>query len=143
MERVTPPGDFAAWLREQLTRAGYDLSLRGGGQTRFAEASGISRATISRMLAGQGATDTRTLTLLSDALRVPLPTVLVRAGVLTEDELKGVHTPTSGPRRITPEQAADELGISDPQARDLFISMTETLRRSRSTHEQGGRAVEQ
>lgn len=121
---------FADWLRDQLTRRGYDLGPRGGGQSRFAEESGIGRATVSRMLGGHGATDTRVLAQLAATLRVPLGEVLVRAGIATDEELGRVAHPAPGPRRITPEQAADELGISDEQARRLFVSMVETLQRT-------------
>lgn len=121
---------FPDWLRDQLTRRGYDVtSPRGGGQTRFAERSGISRATVSRLLRGEGTTDIQTLTLLAEALSRPLSDVLVRAGVLDERELRAAQHPP-GDRRITPEEAADELGITDPQARAVFISMTETLQRN-------------
>ncbi|MEV4036404.1 helix-turn-helix domain-containing protein [Streptomyces umbrinus] len=125
------PQQFAEWLRQQLTRRGYDLRPRGGGQTRFADDSGIGRATISRLLSGQaGATDTRVLALLAEALHVPLGEVLVQAGVLSPQELGAVRQPTQGSRRITPEQAADELGIQDEQARRLFVNMAETLQRT-------------
>lgn len=131
MERTTGSAQqLATWLREQLTRRGYDLSPRGGGQTRFAEDSGIGRATISRMLGGHGATDTRVLGQLAAALEVPLGEVLVRAGILDERELARVRDPQPGTRRITPEEAADELGIVDSHARRLFLSMVETLQRT-------------
>lgn len=132
MERTTEDAarHFAAWLREQLIARGYDLGIRGGGQTKFAEDSGIGRPTISRMLAGHGTADTRTLALLADALRLPLPAVLVAAGILTESELSAVRTPTPGASRITPEQAADELGILDEQSRRLFVNMAATLQRT-------------
>lgn len=130
MERNEAARAFAAWLREQLTRRGYDLGIRGGGQTRFAQDSGIGRATVSRMLAGDGATDTRTLTLVAQTLNVPLTHVLIKAGILDENELKAVQAPITQPVRITPEQAADALGIEEPQARQLFVSMTETLQRT-------------
>lgn len=104
--------------------------MRGGGQTRFAEDSGISRPTVSRMLNGtQGSTDTRTLELLADALKVPFVEVLVRAGVLTPEEAATVRNPQTAGQQLTPEQAADELGITDPQARALFVSMVQTLKR--------------
>ncbi|WP_371652469.1 MULTISPECIES: helix-turn-helix domain-containing protein [unclassified Streptomyces] len=145
MERTTQatPHEFAVWLRDQLTRRGYDLRPRGGGQTRFADDSGIGRATISRILSGQGANDTRVLALLSEALRLPLGEVLVRSGILDESELRAVQHPTPGSRRITPEQAADELGIADEQSRRLFINMTETLQRTPSPTHNEGRAAEQ
>lgn len=122
--------DFARWLRTRLEERGYDLGMRGGGQTRFAEDSGISRPTVSRMLNGtQGSTDTRTLELLAEALKVPFVEVLVRAGILTPDEAASVRNPQTEGQQLTPEQAADELGITDTQARALFISMVQTLKR--------------
>ncbi|MDJ1131755.1 helix-turn-helix domain-containing protein [Streptomyces iconiensis] len=124
------PARFAAWLRAQLEQRGYDLRPRGGGQTKFAEESGVGRATVSRILAGHGATDTRVLATLANALHLPLGEVLVQAGILDEAELSAVRDPTPGTRRITPEQAADELGIEDDQSRRLFVSMTHTLRRT-------------
>ncbi|MGI5450549.1 helix-turn-helix domain-containing protein [Streptomyces sp. CA-243310] len=131
MERSTraTPAQFAEWLRQQLTARGYDLRPRGGGQTKFADDSGIGRATISRILGGHGATDTRVLALLAEALGSPLSEVLVRAGILDATELDAVQNPGTTGRRITPEQAADELGIRDEQARRVFLSMTATLQR--------------
>ncbi|MGA5354012.1 helix-turn-helix domain-containing protein [Streptomyces thermodiastaticus] len=136
------PQTFADWLHDQLTRRGYDLSgLRSGGKARFAQDSGLSAATVSRLLRGDRITDIRVLRQVADALSVPLGEVLVRAGVIDEAELAAVRDPRPGERRITPEQAADELGIEDEQARRLFVSMTRTLQRSSPTAE--GRRAEQ
>ncbi|MGW9041217.1 helix-turn-helix domain-containing protein [Streptomyces lydicus] len=145
MERTNQAAQqFADWLRDQLTRRGYDLRPKGGGQTRFAKDSGIGGATISRILSGQGATDTAVLAKLASSLHLPLGEVLVRAGILDETELRAVQHPTPGARRITPEQAARELGIEDDQQRRLFISMTETLQRTPSPPtEETGSAAEQ
>jgi len=121
---------FGDWLHAQLTARGYDLSgPRSGGKSAFASASGISAPTVGRMLRGDHVTDTRILALLAKTLGVPLGEVLVRAGVLAESELRAVQHPPKTDRQITPEQAADELGITDEQSRRLFVSMTETLQR--------------
>jgi transcriptional regulator with XRE-family HTH domain len=135
MERTSPTdeqarADFALWLRQQLESRGFDLGIRGGGQSRFAEESGIGRATISRILSGQGATDTAVLARLAEALHISLGEVLVRAGILNPSELTAVNNPPAGARRITPDQAADELGITDAQQRRLFLAMTQTLQRT-------------
>ncbi|MEW1672808.1 helix-turn-helix transcriptional regulator [Streptomyces noursei] len=133
---------FARWLHDQLTAREYDLSgPRSGGRSRFADDSGISPSTVGRLLRGESVTDTRVLGLLAEALGVRLSEVLVRAGVISDDELAAVQTPTAGQRRITPEQAADELGIQDPQSRALFLSMTETLRKQRAANG-GGQTAE-
>ncbi|MFE9450665.1 MULTISPECIES: helix-turn-helix domain-containing protein [Streptomyces] len=143
MERTNQPGndratpeEFAAWLKEQLERAGYDLRPRGGGQTRFARDSGIAQASVSRMLRGQGAPESRVLEAIAGTLGLPLAEVLVAAGILTRDVLQAIRQ--QGPRTdpLTPEAAAEELGITDPQKVELFVSMTETLRKQRA--ENGG-----
>ncbi|MGI5252808.1 helix-turn-helix domain-containing protein [Actinacidiphila glaucinigra] len=122
---------FAEWLHTKLTARGYDLTgPRSGGKSRFSEDSGLSPSTVGRLLRAEPVTDTDVLARLAAALGVPLGEILVRAGVLSEDELGAVRAPDTGPRRITPEDAAAELGITDPQARRLFISMTETLQRT-------------
>ncbi|MFJ3867872.1 helix-turn-helix domain-containing protein [Streptomyces nigra] len=126
-----PRAAFGHWLRQQLETRGYDLRMRGGGQGKFAEDSGIGRATISRILSGQGATDTRVLAQLATALHIPLGEVLVRAGILDPSELRAVQEPPApGDRRITPEQAAQELGLTDEHRRRLFVNMTQTLQRT-------------
>ncbi|MGW1405061.1 helix-turn-helix domain-containing protein [Streptomyces sp. NPDC002403] len=125
--RRNGPREFAAWLRDQLTQRGYDLSTRGGGQKAFAERSHISRSTISRMLSGEyESTDIRALASLADALGLPLPAVLVAAGVLTAEEVAGVQAPAD---RTTPDQAADALGLpADPQTRSIFANFVKSLR---------------
>lgn len=134
---------FAEWLHTQLTARGYDLTgPRSGGKSAFATDSGISPSSVTRLLRGDGVSDTRVLALLAAALQVPLGEVLVRAGVLEESELRAVQHPETGARRITPEQAADELGITDDQSRRLFVNMTQTLQRKPSTERGEGRAAE-
>ncbi|UUN29448.1 helix-turn-helix transcriptional regulator [Streptomyces sp. FIT100] len=144
MEHMNPRGDdlatpeeFAAWLKRQLEQRGYDLRPRGGGQTKFATDSGIGAGTVSRMLRGQSATETRVLQTLAQSLQLPLSEVLVAAGVLNRVELENVRHPAPRTNPLTPEQAADELGITDPQSRRLFISMTETLRQQRAENGEG------
>ncbi|MEU5343035.1 MULTISPECIES: helix-turn-helix domain-containing protein [Streptomyces] len=122
--------DFEQWLHDQLTARGYDLSgPRSGGKTKFSEKSGISPSTVGRLLSGTRVTDMDVLALLAAALEVPLGEVLVRNGIISETELIAVQNPATGPRTLTPEQAADELGITDEPRRSLFLSMTHTLQR--------------
>ncbi|MFE6683967.1 helix-turn-helix domain-containing protein [Streptomyces sp. NPDC057729] len=119
---------FASWLTDTLTASGYDLSPKGGGRTRFAADSGISPSTVGRLLQGQGATNITTLEQLATALRRPLPEILVRAGVLTQSDLEQVATRDPNRPPITPDEAADELGITDPQARKVFRATIDALR---------------
>jgi transcriptional regulator with XRE-family HTH domain len=135
-KRATPE-EFAAWLRDQLERRGYDLRPRGGGQTRFAADSGIAQSSISRMLRGQGAPETRVLETLAETLDLPLAEVLVAAGILTRDVLHAIRQQSPRTAPLTPEAAAEELGITDPQKVELFVSMTETLRKQRAKNGEG------
>lgn len=135
-KRATPE-EFAAWLRDQLARRGYDLRPRGGGQTRFAADSGIAQSSISRMLRGQGAPETRVLETLAETLDLPLAEVLVAAGILTRDVLHAIRQQNPRTAPLTPEAAAEELGITDPQKVELFVSMTETLRKQRAKNGEG------
>ncbi|MFD8005715.1 helix-turn-helix domain-containing protein [Streptomyces mirabilis] len=134
---------FAKWFRQELEARGYNLSQRGGGQTRFAEASGISRATVSRLLNGTGEQDINTLTQVAEALGLRLGAVLVRAGILSDSDLQAVQHPPAGQSRITPEDAATQLGITDDQQRDLFVAMTRTLQQQRQRQGDGDHAAEQ
>ncbi|MGW7201070.1 helix-turn-helix domain-containing protein [Streptomyces chryseus] len=120
--------DFAAWLRDQLTIRGYNLALRGGGQRRFAADAGITTSTVSRMLAGEGSTDTRTLEKVAASLGVSLGEVMIRAGVLTPHDLQAVTYRDPNRPPLTPDQAADELGITDPYARRVFNATIKALR---------------
>ncbi|WP_405561882.1 helix-turn-helix domain-containing protein [Streptomyces sp. NBC_01180] len=130
MKKTHPSdGTFGSWLHTELQRKGYDLGLRGGGRTRFAADSGISPSTVGRLLRNEGATDTRVLAAIAETLGYPLGTVLVRAGILTEADLDAIseRRDTTQPP-ITPEQAADELGITDPQARRVYLATVAALR---------------
>lgn len=123
--RRTTPREFAAWLHDQLTARGYNLSsARSGGQKQFVEDSGITRATVSRLLKGDGPVDIVTLERVADTLGVRLGVVLVAAGVLAPDELQAVQRPQG---HMTADEAADGLGITDPTARQVFRGVVDTL----------------
>ncbi|MEV5509022.1 helix-turn-helix domain-containing protein [Streptomyces orinoci] len=119
------PATFAHWLKEQLRLHRY---ADRGGQTRFAADSGISPATVSRLLRGDGLPDLRTLNALSEALQVPLSEILVRAGVLSPEDLARTATRPIHPESITPTQAARELGITSPEGVKAFERMVNGLR---------------
>jgi transcriptional regulator with XRE-family HTH domain len=131
-ETARASADFGRWLTQRLEAKGYNLSgPRSGGRTAFAEDSGISPSTVTRLLRGEMPTDTRILRTLADAIDAPYPEVLVRAGVMTPEELAAIQERRPAPgRRMTPEEAADELGITDPAERKVFVNMTKTLSRS-------------
>ncbi|GAA3237097.1 helix-turn-helix transcriptional regulator [Streptomyces lavendulae] len=118
------PATFAAWLKEQLLRRGYP---ERGGQKKFSTDSGISAATVSRLVRAEGEPDLRTLSTLAESLGVPLGEILVRAGVLTPADLAAAARPLD-PAGITPAQAAAELGITSERGVETFERMVDGLR---------------
>ncbi|UNZ18899.1 helix-turn-helix transcriptional regulator [Streptomyces sp. 891-h] len=125
---------FAAWLRQQINRRGYNLDQRGE-QARFARYAGIPAGTLSRLLAGTATPDIATLRRIATALDISLGLVLLRAGIATEEDLT-VTSRTDEPP-LTPERAADELGIHEPAARRAFIASVEALRTPPADDESG------
>ncbi len=118
------PQTFAAWLKEQLRRRGYP---ERGAQKKLSTASGISTATVSRLLRAEGQADLSTLTLLSEFLEIPLGEILVRAGVLTPADLAAASRPID-PEPISAKRAAAEFGITSPEGIDTFERMVNGLR---------------
>jgi transcriptional regulator with XRE-family HTH domain len=110
------------WLYDRMIERDYNLSARGGGQRRLAEQTGLSPATISRLLTGSALNpDPESLRRIADQLGLPFPEMLVQFGVLTAAELHAVQTtPPSDRPPLTEEQAAAEVGITDPVALDMY-----------------------
>lgn len=112
---------FAQWLRDRMTERDYDLGPRGGGQRRLAEQTGLGTTTISRILRGDALNpDPDSLRKIATELALPFGQVLIRAGVLTADELDAVQHPPIGRPPITTDEAAADLDITDPLAVEMF-----------------------
>ncbi|MET9955659.1 XRE family transcriptional regulator [Streptomyces sp. NPDC006339] len=140
-DQISGNAAFAAWAREQITSLGYDVSgLRSGGRTRFAEYSGMSAATIGRLISTGEVKDIRVLKDFAEAIHQPLGEVLVRAGILAESELRAVQNPPPTPHPMSPDEAADALGITDDLDRELFRTTVDTLRKRR--RRSGGQAAQ-
>ncbi|MFD9600235.1 helix-turn-helix domain-containing protein [Streptomyces sp. NPDC059970] len=117
------PETFAAWMREMMVRRGYP---ERGGQRKFAADAGVSAPTVSRLLRAEGLPDTRTLQALAELLLVPLPEMLVRAGVVKQEDLARLRPVDPSP--ISPREAAAELGITSPEGIEAFERMVNGLR---------------
>ncbi|WP_439675975.1 helix-turn-helix domain-containing protein [Embleya sp. MST-111070] len=130
-QESTPEQDqinrFADWFEQRLIARHYDVSPRGGGRARFAADAKISPSTVSRILLRQSIPDPSVLKKIADGLGDPLGEVLLRAGVVDESQLQRAARPVPMADRISPEEAADRLGIHSEERRDLLISMIKTL----------------
>lgn len=118
---------FGQWFEARLTDLGYDLSRRGGGRGRFAADSGVSPATVSRILLRQSIPAAHVLAQMAPTLREPLGSLLVLASLATEEEVRAAAAPPPTDHPLTPEQAAARLGIKGTQAVELFVAYTRAL----------------
>jgi transcriptional regulator with XRE-family HTH domain len=130
--RSEPPltASVGEWLRWALPRYGYDTEERGT-RARFAEASGIPVATVSRLLRDTGSPDARTLLAVAQVLDVPVMPLLVRAGLVP---LKELPDPAGNPPRpaIPTHDALAALGVTDEADQNAVLSMIRAL------HAKGG-----
>ncbi|MFJ3083879.1 helix-turn-helix domain-containing protein [Streptomyces halstedii] len=115
---------FAEYIRAAVTSAGYDIdSPRGGGKKALAKATGMSPTSVGRMLAGQTMPDPAVLERLAEVLRLPLPELLVRSGLISRRHRASIEKVVSEmPPRVplTPAEAARHLGIMNPDNISFF-----------------------
>lgn len=114
---------FGTWLSDRMRDRGYALPPQGrGGVRRLAEQAGLSPSVISTLLRGENPNPSpETLRAISTALGLPFPELLIRAGVITPDELRAVQDAAqTGHTPITTADAAASLDITDPLAREMF-----------------------
>ncbi|WP_371796017.1 helix-turn-helix domain-containing protein [Streptomyces sp. NBC_01718] len=128
--RPEPPlsASVGEWLGWALPRHGYDLDERGS-RARFAEASGIPVATVSRLLRDAGSPDARTLLAVGKTLGVPVMPLLVRAGLVPIAELPD-HGGGGDPARpsIPTHDALAALGVTEEADQQAVLSMIRALR---------------
>ncbi|GAU67657.1 hypothetical protein SSP35_05_02240 [Streptomyces sp. NBRC 110611] len=129
----TPEGglrEFARWFSDRLTALGYDVSgPRSGGRGDFAKRAGVSSATVSRIINEVSVPRPDVLAAMAPTLGVSLGELLVRSGWATEEELTRTAPPAEGGRRITAEEAALLLGITDQQRLQLFVTFVTEMQR--------------
>lgn len=130
---MTPSEEFAAWLDPHMRAAGYDLERLSGGRAAFAEAVGVSGATVTRWLQGKSMPDPDKFEPIAKALNVDPIDMLKEIGVLSAKRVTLGHETAVRSRPIAPSQAAAELGIDDPYERDMFIRFVGTLGRTKPT----------
>ncbi|MFF9284831.1 hypothetical protein [Streptomyces griseosporeus] len=126
---------FGDWLRWALARHGYDPDERGV-QRRFADASGLPVATVSRLLRNVSQPDVGTSYTLGVTFGVPVLPILVRAGHLPAEVLRTEPHPIERPSPTTEEQALTVLGVTDEEDRAAIRAMITALT-SKKTRREG------
>ncbi|MFI1728244.1 helix-turn-helix domain-containing protein [Streptomyces acidicola] len=130
---TTPPTThaqrFAAVVVPALREAGY---TGHGSQARLARDTGMSESSVSRMLKGQTIPELRFLAPLAEAIDMSPIDLLIKTGLISPESLPPLsETEPSqvGSGNITPEDAAERLGITDEVGRQMLIATIERLRR--------------
>jgi len=126
-------------------RAGY---TGHGAKARFARDTGMTESTVTRLWQGTALPDSRFYGAISEAAHVDLGTLLVEGGVLSPESLQSLSE--TGRSQVgsdlTPEEAADRLGIRDEVGREMFLATIERLKRlegeATDPAEHGGTAVQ-
>lgn len=128
-ETPTRAQRFAAVVKPAAERAGY---VGHGRNARLARDIGMSESSASRMLNGKAIPELEFIEPLARAIEMDLLELLTRTGIFSPESLPSLsETDRSqvGSRSITPEEAADQLGIKDEVGRQMFAATIERLRR--------------
>jgi transcriptional regulator with XRE-family HTH domain len=111
-------------------RAGY---TGHGAKARFSRDTGMTDSTVSRLWAGSAVPDARFFSRIADVTGLNLGTLLVEGGVVSREALPSLsgtdRSRVGSEEQITPEEAADRLGIKDAVGRELFYATIERLKR--------------
>jgi transcriptional regulator with XRE-family HTH domain len=122
---------FFALVYPALVERGYTAY---GGQQRLVADTGMNKSTASRLINREGIPHVQFFTPLAKVLRLDPVALLVAAGILPPDYLESQQTLSEtkqsqvGSGSITPEDAADQLGIHDEVGRFTFFAVVEMLK---------------
>ena len=119
---------FAAIVVPAAERAGY---TGHGAKARLARDTGMTESSVGRMWQGTALPDARFYSALSKAIGINLGTLLVEGGIISPESLQSLSETDRSQvgSTLTPEEAADRLGIRDRVGRELFYATIERLKR--------------
>lgn len=122
---MTKPAErFANWLKTAMPRAGLELEGQmAGGRAALADAVGVSRSTVKRWLDGDSLPEPTKFEAIADKLGVPVVQMLVETGIISVQAAGLKAKP-----KLTPQDAARALGITDPADVAAFLAIAERLR---------------
>jgi transcriptional regulator with XRE-family HTH domain len=109
-------------------RAGY---TGHGAKARFAKDTGMTDSTVTRLWQGRAIPDSRFFQGIADVTGLYLGTLLVEAGLLSQEALQSLSESDRSQvgSALSPQEAADRLGITDDVGREVFYRTVERLKR--------------
>lgn len=118
---------LALWLRTEMPRRGYPIEgPRAGGITRLADDAGISRASMSRIVAGRADASIEALRKIGQVLGYTLGDMLVHAGYAEPDDLNVIviTSTVSDDTAIPPAAVPPNVSLPDlePWERHIWLA---------------------
>lgn len=141
---MTLSEQYAAWLAGAMRAAGLDIDRqRGGGRKALADAVGASPSSVTRWLDGKAVPSPEYFEPIANAVGVPVITMLVESGIISAESLTQLQRSDVRSQPTTPEQAADDLDIHNPDeraalARDMASRTRRHLHAAESDGDTGG-----
>lgn len=119
---------FAAVVVPAAERAGY---TGHGAKARFARDTGMTESSVTRLWQGKALPEARFYEAIAQVARLDLGTLLVEGGILSPEALQSLSETDRSQvgSGLTPEQAADRLGLMDEVGRQMFYATLERLKR--------------
>ncbi|MEU1529625.1 transcriptional regulator [Streptomyces fagopyri] len=118
-----------AYLTAVATAAGYDVRPRQGGRAQLAALTGLSLTTISRTLDGKTLPLPSQLTTWATVLNLDHRRMLVETGHIPEQRGTQDVNRETAPEPLSPDEAMDMWGITDPIIRKtLSGSIVQAIR---------------
>jgi transcriptional regulator with XRE-family HTH domain len=109
-------------------RAGY---TGHGAKARFCRDTGMTDSTVTRLWQGKAIPDSRFFSKIAEVTGVYLGTLLVEGGLLSQEALQSLSESDRSQvgSGLTPQEAADLLGIRDDVGREVLFRTIERLKR--------------
>ncbi|MFF7142340.1 hypothetical protein ACFZB5_13965 [Streptomyces nodosus] len=126
--RPTRAQRFAAIVVPAAERAGY---TGHGAKARFSRDTGMTDSSVTRLWQGTALPDARFYSRIAEVTGLNLGTLLVEGGVLSPQSLQSLSETERSQvgSSLTPEEAAERLGIKDQVGRQMFLATIERLKR--------------
>ncbi|MFF9205098.1 hypothetical protein ACF1AE_25420 [Streptomyces sp. NPDC014986] len=129
---TTPQPTRAQRFRDIVVPAAERAGYTGhGAKARFARDTGMTDSTITRLWQGTALPEARFFPAIADATGLYLGTLLVEGGILSPEALRSLSETDRSQvgSGLTPDEAADRLGIRDDVGRQVFHATVERLKR--------------
>jgi hypothetical protein len=119
---------FAAIVVPAAERAGY---TGHGAKARFARDTGMTESSVTRLWQGKALPEARFYEAIAEVTGLNLGALLIEGGVLSPEALQSLSETDRSQvgSGLTPEQAADRLGLTDAVGRQMFYATLERLKR--------------